>query len=385
MKADQNYHTRIVKNYNMRVCLIAPDIPDYCIEFAETIAESGNVLLCIADKHFSPDRLAPSRHLEVEWLPWPRQRDLIGSAVFMIRLARRIRLWQPDIVHILMEGNVWTNVLPLFLRSWPILTTVHDVRLHPGDVSSSRVPRFLINSLVRQSDAIVVHGEGLRRDALKVLPVKLDRAFVFPHPPLWHYRNVAQNRGFYKRADGVFRVLFFGRIYEYKGLRYLLQAAPLLKKAVPHLRIIIAGAGDDFAKCRDLVYDPACIEVHNEFIPTDQAARLFCEADVLALPYIEASQSGVLMIAMTFGLPVVATDVGEIADTIKSTGMGLLVPPRNAAALANALIEIASDKNLRNRLSKNAEAAINGPYSRKSLSEHAMAIYRHLLNVTRLQ
>jgi glycosyltransferase involved in cell wall biosynthesis len=369
----------------VRICLIAPVIPDYCIEFAETIAESADVLLCIADKHFSPDRSMPTPRLEIQWLRWPRQRDVIGSTIFMTRLARRVRQWRPDIVHILAEGYVWTNLLPSLLRSSPIVTTVHDIRLHPGDVSSSRIPRFFIKSLVRQSDAIIVHGEGLRRDAASQLPIELERIFVFPHPPLLRYRNVAQKHGFTKPSDGLFRVLFFGRIYEYKGLRYLLQAAPMIKAVVGQLKIIVAGTGDDFEKYRNLVSDPTSVQMHDEFIPVDQAARLFTEADVLALPYIEASQSGVLMIAMPFGLPVVATDVGEIAETIKSTGTGLLVPTRDEAALAKALIKIASDKDLRNRLSSKAKAAMDGPYSRKALSKRALAIYGQVLKVIELR
>ena len=365
----------------MRICLVAHEIPDYCIEFAETIAESADVLLCIASKHLLPDRSASTRRLEIQWLNWPRQRNLIGSAVFMARLARRIRRWNPDIVHILVESNVWTNLLPFLLRPWPLITTVHDVKLHPGDVSSAKIPRFFINLLVRQSDAIVVHGEGLRREAAKQFRIKSERIFVFPHPPLLRYRHEAQKHGFSKPSDGVFRVLFFGRIYEYKGLRFLLQAAPLIMSSVSHLKIVIAGAGDDFEKYDNLVSDATSVQVHYGFVSVDQAARLFAEADVLALPYIEASQSGVLMVAMPFGLPVVATDVGEIADTVKSTGIGLVIPPRDEVALAKALIEVASDEALRNRLSKSAAVAMNGGYSRRALSKCAIDIYARVLKL----
>jgi glycosyltransferase involved in cell wall biosynthesis len=366
----------------MRVALIAPNIADYSLEFAKTIAEAAEVLLCIADKHFSPGYPQPTDTLSVEWLSWPRQRDLIGSIAFMIRLARRIRAWNPDVVHILMEDNIWTNLLPPLLGSKPVLTTVHDVRLHPGDASSARIPRIFINYLVRQSDAIVVHGEALRKDAIALLPIKSERCFALPHPPLWRYSELAQQEALCKSTDDVFRVLFFGRIYEYKGLRYLMEAVPLLQKAVVKLKIVIAGSGD-LAEWRDFVSDPSSVEVYNGFIPVEQVVRLFSEADILALPYIEASQSGVLMIAMAFGLPVVATEVGEIANTVMSTGMGLLVPPRDAPALAAAISAIANDKALKARLSQNAENAINGPYSRKAICGRAMDIYRSIIEMTK--
>lgn len=369
----------------MRITLIAPDIPDYSIEFAEMVAETANVLLCIPNKHSSQGYPQPKDRLEVEWLPWPRQRNLFGNMLFMIRLARRIRQWNPDVVHFLMGENIWTNLLPPLLRAKPILTTVHDVRLHPGDVASARAPRIFVKGMVRQSDAILVHGDGLRAEAAKILPINSERCFVLPHVPLWHYREVADQEGFVKPDDGIFRVLFFGRICEYKGLRYLLKAAPLVQQVIKQLKIVIAGSGDDFANCRDLISSLSCVEVHSGFIPVHQAARFFSEADMLALPYIESSQSGVLMIAMAFGLPVVSTEVGEIANTVKTTGMGLLVPPRDEVALAAAMSEIACNIELRDRFSRNAANAARGPYSKRALSQRVGAIYENLSQLSRMR
>jgi glycosyltransferase involved in cell wall biosynthesis len=178
-----------------------------------------------------------------------------------------------------------------------------------------------------------------------------------------------------KPNDGVFRVLFFGRICEYKGLQYLLKAAPLIQKSVSRLKIIIAGSGIDLANCRHLISNLACVELHDHFVSMQEAARIFSEADVLALPYTEASQSGVLMIAMTFGLPVVATDVGELGNTVRQTESGLLVPPCDEVALAKAIVEVACNVQLRSSLTKNAEAAVEGAYSRGTLAQRAMSIY----------
>jgi glycosyltransferase involved in cell wall biosynthesis len=366
----------------VRIALVAPDIPDYSIEFAQTIAEAADVLLCIPDKYQSLRYPRPKDRLEIKWLPWPRQRELLGSILFMTRLAWQIRRWRPDLIHVLMDRYIWANLLFPFFRTTPILTTVHDVRSHPGDVASGRIPRFFTNGMVTRSDAILIHGDGLRQDATKLWSIRPERCFVFPHVLLWRYRDVADQKKFTRPNDDFFRVLFFGRICEYKGLQYLLKATPLLQKSVSRLKIIVAGSGNDLANCHNLISNLSCIELHDRFISIQETARLFSQADMVVLPYTEASQSGVLMIAMTFGLAVVASDVGELGDTVKLTEMGLVVPPCDEIALAAAISEIACNRRLRRRLSNNATAAAEGTYSRTSLSNRAMSIYDALLQNT---
>jgi glycosyltransferase involved in cell wall biosynthesis len=367
----------------MRVAMVATisDEPSYSVEFAEMMSESCDVFLYISNKHFEswgqrPKR--PGQRLETAWLPWPRQRD-IRNVCFIESLSRRILHWNPDVIHFFYDTNIWLNLLRPLLRSIPVVTSVHDVRYHPGDTSSRRIPMFFKKNVSRQSNAIIVHGEQLKGDAENELPVRPDRIFVVPHLPPMHYAEMAKESKLLKPTDGKFRVLFFGRIYEYKGLQYLLEAAPLVRAKVPHIQFVIAGTGDDFSKYRAQIDDFACIDVRNRFIPDNEAARLYAEADLVVLPYIEASQSGVLMTAMACGLPVVATEVGDMAAVVRSTGMGLVVPPRDKLALASAIARVALDGNLQAELSRNAMKAMEGEYSRKTLSSRVTHVYEELV------
>ena len=207
-----------------------------------------------------------------------------------------------------------------------------------------RVPRLFIDQFIRQSDAIIVHGERLRAEALTRLPTPADRIFVFPHPPLTYYSRLAQRNRMARTEDGLFRVLFFGRIDEYKGLKYLIEAAKFALPRLPSLRVVVAGRGDEPAEEGVPISATETFELHNRFIPDLELAQLLTDADVVALPYIEASQSGVLMVALAFGLPVIATDVGEIADAVRRAGAGMVIPPRDSAALANALVEVGAQR-----------------------------------------
>lgn len=366
----------------MRVVLVAPDIPDYALEYAQVLAETCDVVLFIPDK-FRQTRNSHPPRLEIRWIRWPRQRSLINFW-FMLKLSREIRRWRPDIVHCLDANYVWLNLLVPFLRPIPFVTTVHDVYVHPGDDSTRRIPRVSVKALVKQSAAIIVHGETLRSDAATEMPFDLARIFVFPHPPLSRYSELASQAGFLKPSDNLFRILFFGRIQEYKGLRYLIEAAPTIRQKMPNARFVIAGKGDDFSSYRSMMADPSCFEIHNHFISEIDAARMFTDADLLVLPYIEASQSGVHLVALTFALPVIATDVGEMGQIVRSNGMGYIVPPRDQNALAFAIIEAASNGKYMEACRKNMRQLINGDFSRHTLSVRALQMYESILKFEHL-
>lgn len=367
----------------MRVALLAPEIPDYCLEHASIASRCGDVLLCAPDAVVGgavSDGVAPN--CEVEPLRWPRQREL-ANIPFILSLARRIRRWRPDVVHFLNESNLWLNLLAPMLKSVPVVTTVHDIHIHPGDTSSAKIPRIFAKTLVSSSNAIVVHGEGLRQDAIVEFGISAAKTFVMRHPPLFLYADIAKRRKLSKPADGLFRVLFFGRLHAYKGIGILLEAARSLHEKVPHLRLTIAGTGDDISSLidRSLVHrdlmdrDRGWIRLERRFISRAETAQMFMDADLVVLPYVEASQSGVLMLAMAFGLPVVASNVGEMPHVVESTGMGLLVPPGNAQALADAILRAACDAGLYDRMKQCAERARDTDYSPATLSQDMIGVY----------
>ncbi len=368
----------------MRVALIGTEIPDHCIEFAEMMADYCDVLLCIREDFSTKDRQRQKPNLAIEWLPWPRKRDL-RNIIFLQKLSRLIRQWKPDVVHFLSESNVWNWILVLLLKPTPIVTTVHDVKYHIGDFTSTRVPRVFAHALIRKSDAIIVHGQRLRGEASKLLPISSDRIFVAPlislqSPSTGATETALQNNNM-DLNDELFRMLFFGRIREYKGLRYLLEAMPLLRASVPNLRLIIAGEGD-ISQYSDYLDHLSNIEIRNRFIPRSEVDQLFEESDLLVLPYIEGSQSGPLTIAMAFGVPVVASDVGDISSVVQSAEIGLVVPPRNVAALAHAVTKIALDKSLRKHFVANAKKANRGEYSKKNVGSMVLRIYQHVIDMS---
>lgn len=367
----------------LRVAVIFTDgHADYARAFTAIVARPADVLL-----------IGPASEADAEmsflgavetWLPlWPRHRQPLANLRLLMRMRAKVRAFNADVVHVLSEGQVWLNLLPRLVAPTPVVVTLHDVTAHPGDADTARVPRGLVNRFVRRADAVLVHGEGLKADAVALLGLDAARVVAGVHPPNLRYRRIARARGLVHPQDGRFRLLFFGRVFPYKGLAHLIAAEPAVASAVPGLLTIIAGRGEDMAGYRAAMADPSRFDVRDRRIPDDEVAQLFTDADLLVLPYVEASQSGVLAVAAAFGLPVVATEVGEIGPLVRQTGMGLVVAPADPKALAEAIITLATDEGARTAASKAALAATEGPLGDEPVWAGARDAYAVALRTAR--
>jgi glycosyltransferase involved in cell wall biosynthesis len=133
-------------------------------------------------------------------------------------------------------------------------------------------------------------------------------------------------------------LLVFGFVRRYKGLRYLLQALA----AVPSpAHLMVAGEfWEDEQDYQRLLAELGLTErvtVHNRYIPNEEIEPYFVAANALVLPYLSGSQSGVGMLAIQYALPIIATNVGGLAETVRDGLNGLIVPPADSQALAAAL------------------------------------------------
>ena len=208
----------------------------------------------------------------------------------------------------------------------------HEKR--PGDMLFTK----LVFSL---TDYFVVMSEAVRDDLLKVKP---GAKFILTPHPLYEVFGEPKAKDEAKRALGVSGpvILFFGFIREYKGLHVLLDAMPKILKDVP-LTLVVAGEfyedKDSYMEQIDRLQLKGSVEVLDKFIPNEAVGDYFSAADVLVLPYLSATQSGITQIAFAFDLPVIATRVGGLPEVVKEGETGFLVPPDDPDALADAVIK----------------------------------------------
>jgi hypothetical protein len=179
-------------------------------------------------------------------------------------------------------------------------------------------------------------------------------------------------------TDDSCTVLFFGRIWPYKGLDVLIRAEPRISERIPGLRIVIAGEGEPFERYEKLMIDPARFTVINRFVSEAEVGTLFRKATVVVLPYLEASQSGVIPVAYFHGKPVVVTDVGGLPEAVHDGETGFVVPAGDEVRLADAVVRILSDDDLRLRMGANARMLADA-WSPEHVAERTTRVYEKVV------
>ncbi|MGQ9733086.1 MAG: glycosyltransferase family 4 protein [Candidatus Zipacnadales bacterium] len=364
----------------MRVVLTAHHFIDYSIHLANGLADVTEVILAIATN--KAERIQGSCLLQeidprVQVLPFGVPPVLSFSAWGATRrLIVDILTRQPDVVH-MQEVNPWFDLLaPTIAARTALVNTVHDIERHPGHQEARRI-QVIRNRAQRAAHRIIVHGRALKAMMVERRGTPPEKIHIIPHGNFLLHRKWGDPT----LTDDGKTVLFFGRIWPYKGLEYLIKAEPLISQEIAGARIVIAGQGEDFRRYRALMHNPDHFEVHNRFLNWDESADLFRRASVVALPYTEASQSGVLAKAYTFGKPVVVTNVGSLPEVVDEGKTGLVIPPCNVAALARAIVSILGDASLRKKMSHAAYEKATTDLSWSRIARLTVHAYQEALEV----
>ncbi len=264
------------------------------------------------------------------------------------KLIRRLRREDFAAVVVLMS-HVWTPLLGRRLRRLPIryVVVIHDAAAHPGD-RTGRVQNWLLRDLV-YADRVVTLSRAVANRLAGERGIAPERIVTIPHPVIAYGGHTPP------RGDGPLRIAFLGRIMAYKGLNLLVSAVEILRKRGVAVRLGVYGEGSIAGLEKRLTGLGATIV--NRWIEHVEIGPILAGYDVLALPYVEASQSGVAAAAQGVGLPIVATPVGGLIEQVRDGIDGLVAKAVTAAALADCLAQLAADPALLARL---GTAAANG-------------------------
>jgi len=354
--------------HRLRVALISTNFGEYCVRLAHALSRYADVLLAAPDRLVAPhvDKLDPA----VRLFPFrsPRLRQPFRQLRTIRNVFREIVAFAPDVVH--YQGfHPWLDLaLPLWHR-YPLVCTVHDFRPHPGDKLSQKTPFWVEMFVRRRADQLIVHSEHIRTLMAHELGGASGNISLMPHIQIGQ-ELVSPVR------EEEHLILFFGRIWEYKGLEYLIRAEPLISARVPDVRIMIAGQGEEFSRYSRLMVHPERFIVHNEFISEERTAEYFRRASIVVLPYIEASQSGVIPLAYSAAKPVVATTVGGLPEMVEHGRTGYLVAPRSEKHLADALVGLLLDGNLRREMGANGKRKVERECSPEDIALKTLEVYR---------
>jgi glycosyltransferase involved in cell wall biosynthesis len=243
------------------------------------------------------------------------------------------------------------TILTLFFRLLQkrIVLTVHNVNAAKRDSRDSLINRLTLRIQYQLAHHIFVHSEPLKAELHEDFHVRPDRITVIPFGINNAVPNTDLSRDEAKirlgTNDGKKTILFFGRITKYKGLGFLVSAFKQILATHDDVRLIIAGRPEnDFRGAWNLLRGglddgvaKGQILVNSHHIPDEETEVYFKAADVLVLPYERVYQSGVLFLSYSFGLPVLAADVGSLRDEIVEGRSGFVFRPGDAGDLAKTL------------------------------------------------
>jgi D-inositol-3-phosphate glycosyltransferase len=316
---------------------------------------------------------------------------------YYAKLIRYASTSKPRIFHIL-----WNNKFELFDRTLlmlyyrflgkKIVLTVHNVNAGRRDSRDSFLNRYSLQTQYRLADSIFVHTEQMKQELVREFSVQGGRVSVIP----FGINNAVPNtslspvdaRQRLGIVDGEKTILFFGNIAPYKGLEYLVTAFQEISVGRNDYRLIIAGRPKD---CESY-WSSLCDRIHKDvergrillrpdYIPDDETEVYFKAADVLVLPYRHIYQSGVLFLGYSFGLPVLASDVGSLRDEVIEGKTGFVFRPEDPVALATSIKQyFASD--LFSSLSSRRQGIRDFAVARNSwdvVGEVTVGVYARLL------
>ena len=319
--------------------------------------------------------------------------------VYYIKLITYAASAEPRIFHIL-----WNNKFETFDRTFLMLyykflgkkiaLTAHNVNARKRDSTDTYLNRLTLAIQYRLADQIFVHTESMRRELIAEFGARPARVTTIPFginnavPDTSLSSEEARKKLGIRAGEKV--MLFFGRITPYKGLEYLVSAFRELAARSPDYRLIIAGRPD---RCEDYwsailgdIGEPVQsgrIILNSGFIPDDEVEVYFKAADVLVLPYRSIYQSGVLFLGQSFGLPVVAADVGSLKDEIDEGSTGFVFEPEDAAGLAGTIDKYFASRlyrELHHRRLQIREGA-RARHSWDTVGQITMEVYARLLGI----
>ena len=252
----------------------------------------------------------------------------------------------------------------------PVVITVHDPEPHSGERNwRKRLARALAYP---RATRFILHNAAMRETFARRVGVPTDAIHVARLGTYDIYREWTTH----DMSDQTPTVLFFGRLSHYKGLDVFYQAAALTARRISGIRFVIAGA-------RVAGYTPpeppdlpgSEIAVLDRYISNAETAALFRSATVVVCPYRNATQSGVVLTALAFGVPVVASSAGGLPEYVISGRTGIVVPVGDARATADAVCHILQDPTYRASLSAGIGEAHDGLLSWQQAADSVVRVY----------
>ncbi|MBN1591844.1 MAG: glycosyltransferase [Candidatus Coatesbacteria bacterium] len=365
----------------MSYCILGPVVPlrggiaHYTTLLANELASRAEVNV-ISFSRLYPEMLFPGKsQVENDCSLKPPEKvdyrlDTMNPFTWR-RTAKRIIDLRPD-----------TLIVPFWVTFLvpPILSVVSMVRRRiavrtlfichnviPHD--ASRMHLLLVKALLKRGEFAIVHSEQemelIKEAAPHIEVIKHVHPiydFFACQSPSGEEENPRQPRKALGIEDDKLVLLFFGFVRPYKGLDLLIKAMPRIREKL-NAHLLIVGefweGREQFDKMVSELMIQDGVTIIDKYVPDSEVSRYFNAADIVILPYREATQSGIIQIAYGFKKPVITTDVGGLPEVVDEGKTGYVVPKESPEAIAETVFQFSQDRGSID-FAANIEAVLDG-------------------------
>ena len=256
-----------------------------------------------------------------------------------------------------------------------IVITMHDPLPHSSeDTWLNRLHRDVCFRLLND---FILLNETQKEDFIKTYHMGAKRV-VLSH--LSAYTNLQNIKP--QKPDVSNYVLFFGGISSHKGIEYLCEAMDKVCKKHPDVKLVVAGKGKIYFDLNQYaIYSNGHLVLLNRYLDDTELVGLIRSSLFVVCPYVDATQSGVIMSAFALNKPVIATNVGALPSMVKNGLYGTIVPPRDVTSLATAINTLIEDPQTIEAMTENIKHDYSkGKYSWNAIAQGITDIYTKKLS-----
>ena len=275
-----------------------------------------------------------------------------------------------DIIHLTWPLRYCS--FPLYLLRKKMVITMHDPIPHSSQMSVKN--RFHRYCCIRLTPDFILLNKTQKPLFMKKYGVSESRVHLSRLSIYTHLRESASAPALCSSPY----ILYIGRIHSHKGIEFFCEAMEPITSDISDMHAVIAGQGQFYFNISKYEQKPNYMFL-NRYIANEELVSLISNSIAVVCPYIDATQSGVIMSAFALNKPVIATNVGALPEMVEEGRHGFLVPPKDSKALEQAIRRIIQPGIARQMSENIAYDYSAGSYSWLSIASGIQEIYETII------